>query len=179
MRRNKQHRSRRSQHRPCNPLYQRGRERSYHTHMDQDCQASGLRCRTSMTIRRYQRPHQILVGHSQFPNIMNDTSTSASKLPGPVKDDKPPGGDREHHGIGKTNFDKRKRYLEIKTFLSKLSELPIHSEPKSPELPDHFDFRPDTSSDSSNTADHEPIPNEHNVGYQSSLLKSLRTSTTL
>ena len=38
-------------------------------------------------------------------------------------------------------------------------------EPESPELPDHFDFRPDTSSEGSNPADHEPIPNERNEGY--------------
>ena len=82
--------------------------------------------------------------------------TSDSKLPGTVKDDKPPGGDREHHGIGETNFDKKKRYLEIKVFLS---------EPKSPELSDHFDFRPDTSSSGSNPADHQPIPNERNEGF--------------
>ena len=43
--------------------------------------------------------------------------------------------------------------------------MPIHPEPKSPELPDHFDFRPDTSSEGSNPADHEPIPNERNDGY--------------
>ena len=126
--------------------------------------------------------------------------TSGSKLPGHVRDDKPPGGDREYHGIGETEFDRRKRYREIKTFLSELPELPIHSEPgsnsklpgtskddkspggdreqpgtgkmsqdpESPELPEseyHFDFRPDTSSEGSNPADHEPIPNEHNEGY--------------
>ena len=39
------------------------------------------------------------------------------------------------------------------------------SEPESPELPDNFDFRPDTSSDGSNPADHEPIPNERNKYY--------------
>jgi hypothetical protein len=59
---------------------------------------------------------------------------SGSKPPGNVKDDKPPGGDREHRGIGETNIDKRKRYFEIKTFLSELPELPIHSEPGSNEL---------------------------------------------
>jgi hypothetical protein len=31
------------------------------------------RSRTSKTIRRYQRPHQILVGHSQFPNMKTAT----------------------------------------------------------------------------------------------------------
>ena len=41
----------------------------------------------------------------------------------------------------------------------------MSSEPESPELPDHFDFRPDTSSDGSNPADHEPIPNVRNAYY--------------
>ena len=41
----------------------------------------------------------------------------------------------------------------------------MSSEPESPELPDNFDFRPDTSSDGSNPADREPIPNERNVYY--------------
>ena len=38
-------------------------------------------------------------------------------------------------------------------------------EPESPELLDHFDFRPDTSSSGSNPANYEPIPNEHNEYY--------------
>jgi hypothetical protein len=41
----------------------------------------------------------------------------------------------------------------------------MSSEPESPELPDHFDFRPDTSSSGSNPPDHEPIPNERNEGF--------------
>ena len=94
---------------------------------------SRLRSRTSTTIRRYQRPHQILVGQSQSPNTKTATQepepTSGSKLPGHVRDDKPPGGDREYHGIGEREFDRRKRYREIKTFFSELPELPIHSEP--------------------------------------------------
>ena len=68
--------------------------------------------------------------------------TSDPKHPGNVKDDKSPGGDREQLGTGK-----------------------MSSEPESPELPDNFDFRPDTSSDGSNPADHEPIPNERNKYY--------------
>jgi hypothetical protein len=53
------------------------------------------------------------------------------------KDDKSPGGDREQPGTGKM----------------------------SPESEYHFDFRPDTSSESSNPAEREPIPNERNEGY--------------
>ena len=64
---------------PVQPPYHRGKERSYHGHMDQDCRVLGhiparngttqtLRNRTSMTISRDQRPHQIPVGHSQSPN---------------------------------------------------------------------------------------------------------------
>jgi hypothetical protein len=71
-----------------------------------------------------------------------ESGSSNSKIPGPIKDDKSPGGDREHLGTGK-----------------------MSSEPESPELPDHFDFRPDTSSSGSNPADHEPIPNERNEGF--------------
>ena len=41
----------------------------------------------------------------------------------------------------------------------------MSSEPESPELQDHFDFRPDTSSSGSNPADYEPIPNERNEGF--------------
>ena len=41
----------------------------------------------------------------------------------------------------------------------------MSSEPESPELPEHFDFRPDTSSSGSNPADYEPIPNERNEHY--------------
>ena len=41
----------------------------------------------------------------------------------------------------------------------------MSSELESPELPDHFDFRPDTSSNGSNPADYEPIPNVRNAGY--------------
>jgi hypothetical protein len=70
---------RQSQHKLFNLLYHRGKERSYHGHMDQDCRVLGhiparngttqtLRNRTSMTISRDQRPHQIPVGHSQSPN---------------------------------------------------------------------------------------------------------------
>ena len=69
-------------------------------------------------------------------------TTSDPKHPGNIKDDKSPGGDREQLGTGK-----------------------MSSEPESPELPDHFDFRPDTSSEGSNPADHEPIPNACNAYY--------------
>ena len=41
----------------------------------------------------------------------------------------------------------------------------MSSEPESPDLPDHFDFRPDTSSEGSNAADHEPIPNARYPKY--------------
>ncbi len=68
--------------------------------------------------------------------------SSDSKLPGPIKDNKSPEGDIEHLGTGK-----------------------MSSEPESPELQDHFDFRPDTSSSGSNPADYEPIPNERNRVY--------------
>ena len=119
-------------------------------HDDPPLPATTSNTRRSFPVPKYHERH------------LEPEPTSDSKLPGPVKDDKPPGGNREHHGIGETNFDKRKRYLEIKTFLS---ELPNHSEPKSPELPDHFDFRPDTSSSGSNPADHEPIPNERKEGF--------------
>ena len=50
---------------------------------------------------------------------------SDSKLPGNIKDDKPPEGDREHHGIGKTEAERRKRHSETKTFLSELPSGPI------------------------------------------------------
>jgi hypothetical protein len=62
---------------------------------------------------------------------------SDSKPPGPIKDDKSPGGDREQPGTGKM----------------------------SPESEYHFDFCPDTSSEGSNPADHEPIPNVRNAYY--------------
>ena len=61
-----------------------------------------------------------------------------TKLPGDINDDKSPGEDREQPGTGKMSHD-----------------------PESPELPEskyHFDFRPDTSIEGSNPADHEPIP---------------------
>ena len=64
-----------------------------------------------------------------------------SKLPEPTKDNKSPGGDREQHGDAKI------------------------SEPSSQDLPDFGDFRPDTSSEGSNPADHEPIPNVRNEYY--------------
>jgi hypothetical protein len=67
---------------------------------------------------------------------------SDSKLTEPIKDDKSPDDDKEHLGTGK-----------------------MSSEPDSLELPDHFDFRPDTSSSGSNPADYEPIPNERNEYY--------------
>ena len=41
----------------------------------------------------------------------------------------------------------------------------MSSEPESPELPDNFDFRPETSSEGSNPADREPIPNARNAYY--------------
>ena len=69
---------------------------------------------------------------------------SDSKLTEPIKDDKSPDDDKEHRGTGKMSS----------------------SEPDSPELPDHFDFCPDTSSSGSNPADYEPIPNERNEYYQ-------------
>ena len=49
--------------------------------------------------------------------------------------------------------------------LEQLGTGKMSSEPESPELPDNFDFRPDTSSDGSNPADREPIPNERNAYY--------------
>jgi len=76
------------------------------------------------------------------PNIATDEPTSDSKIPGLIEDDKSPGGNREHLGTVK-----------------------MSSEPESPELPDHFDFCPDTSSKGSNPADHEPIPNERRAYY--------------
>ena len=65
---------RQSQHKPFNPLYKRGRERSYHGHMDQDCQVSGhipARNGTTPTLRSRARTtiRPDLVGHSQCPNI--------------------------------------------------------------------------------------------------------------
>ena len=123
---------------------------------------------TTLNTRRSIRVPKYVDRHSE------PEPTSDSKLLGHVKDDKTPGGDREHHGIGETEFDRRKRYLEIKTFLSELPELPIQSEPgsnsklpgpikndkspvedseqpgtgkMSPESEYHFDFRPDTSTD--------------------------------
>jgi hypothetical protein len=68
--------------------------------------------------------------------------TSDPKHPENIKDDKSPGGDREQLGTDK-----------------------MSSEPESPELPDNFDFRPDTSSEGSDPADREPIPNERNAYY--------------
>ncbi len=72
--------------------------------------------------------------------------TSDSKLPGDINDDKSPEVPRgRQSGSGKMSQD-----------------------PETPELPEseyHFDFRPDTSSEGSNPADHEPIPNERNEGY--------------
>jgi hypothetical protein len=61
LRRNKRRRIRRSQHRPCDPLYQRGIERRWNGLMDQEHQASGdteaqngtTPTSRSMTIRRY------------------------------------------------------------------------------------------------------------------------------
>ena len=44
----------------------------------------------------------------------------------------------------------------------------MSQDPETSELPEseyHFDFRLDTSSEGSNPADHEPIPNERNEGY--------------
>ena len=41
----------------------------------------------------------------------------------------------------------------------------MSSEPASPDPPDFFDFRPDPSSEGSNPADHEPIPEERNKDY--------------
>jgi hypothetical protein len=61
---------------------------------------------------------------------------------GDIHDNKSPGEDTEQPGTGKMSRD-----------------------PESPELPEseyHFDFRPDTSSEGSDPADHEPIPNERN-----------------
>ena len=41
----------------------------------------------------------------------------------------------------------------------------MSSEPASPDPPDFFDFRPDPSSEGSNPADYEPIPEERNKDY--------------
>ena len=64
-------------------------------------------------------------------------SASDSKLPGDINDDKSPGEDRGQPDTGKM----------------------------SPESEYHFDFCPDTRSEGSNPADHEPIPNVRNEGY--------------
>jgi hypothetical protein len=102
-----------------------------------------VRSRTSMTIRRYQRPYQILRPIARTSKQPREAEPrSDSKLTEPIKDDKSPDDDKEHRGTGK-----------------------MSSEPESPELPEHFDFRPDTSSSGSNPADNEPIPNERNEYY--------------
>jgi hypothetical protein len=88
-------------------------------HDDPPLPATTSNTRRSIPVTKYEDRHS------------EPEPTSGSKLPGHVRDDKPPGGDREYHGIGETEFDRRKRYREIKTFLSELPELPIHSEPGS------------------------------------------------
>ncbi len=99
-------------------------------HDDPPLPAATSNTRRSVPVPKYEDRH------------LEPEPTSDSKLPGNVKDDKSPGGDREQPGTGKMNQD-----------------------PESPELPEseyHFDFRPDTNSEGSNPADREPIPNERN-----------------
>ena len=83
---------RQSQHKLfINLLYHRGKERSNHGHMDQDCRVLGHilarngttptpRSKTSTTIRRYQRPHQVLVGHLLSPNTKTVTQSASQSV---------------------------------------------------------------------------------------------------
>ena len=79
-------------------------------HDDPSLPATTSNTRRSFPVPKYEDRH------------LEPEPTSDSKLPGNIKDDKSPGGDREQLGTDK-----------------------MSSEPESPELPDHFDFRPDTS----------------------------------
>ena len=100
-------------------------------HDDPLLPATTSNTRRSFPVPKYEDRH-----------LLEPEPTSDPPLPGNVKGDKSPGGDREQLGTGK-----------------------MSSEPESPELHDNFDFRPDTSSEGSNPADYEPIPSERNEGY--------------
>ena len=102
-------------------------------HDDPPLPATTSNTRRSFPVPKYEDRH------------LEPEPTSDSKLPGHIKDDKSPGGDREQPGNGNMGQDQ-----------------------ETPELPEsgyHFDFRPDTSSEGSNPADHEPIPNVRNAYY--------------
>ena len=77
-------------------------------HDDTSLPATTSNTRRSILVPKYEDRHP------------EPEPTSDSKLPGHVKDDKSPGGDEEHHGIGETEFDRKKRHLEIKNFHSEL-----------------------------------------------------------
>jgi hypothetical protein len=83
-------------------------------HDDPPLPATTSNTRRSVPVPKYEDRHS------------EPEPTSDSKPSGHVKDDQSPGGDREHHGIGETEFNRRKRYLEIKTFLSELPDSPFH-----------------------------------------------------
>ncbi len=100
-------------------------------HDDPPLPATTSNTRRSFLVPKYEDRH------------LEPEPTSDSKLPGHVKDDKPPGGDREYHGVGKTESERRKRHSDIKTFLSELPDSSIHYSGR-------FGSRPDTSSSGHN-----------------------------
>jgi hypothetical protein len=113
-------------------------------HGDPPLPATTSNTRRSFPVPKYEDRHS-----------ESEPTSDSNKLPGHVKDDKSPGGDREHHGIGETEFDRRKRHLEIKTFLSELPDSPIHYSGRFGSRPDPssgecFGSCPDTSSSGPN-----------------------------
>ena len=125
--------------------------------------------------------------------------TIDSKLPGNVKDDKSPEGIKEQHGIGETEFDRKKRHIEMKAFLSELPSGPIGYSGRFGFRLDEgsegcFDFGPDTSSSGPNPEqprtenmstksethiDFRPDTSSETKGIRSSVLTSSKTSKTL
>jgi hypothetical protein len=119
-------------------------------HDDPPLPATTSNTRRSFPVPKYEDRHS-------EPEPISD-----SKLPGNVKDDKSPVGDREHRGIGETEAERRKRHSEIKAILSELPSSPISYSGRFGSRPDksssgRFDFRPDTSSS-------EPNPEQPGTG---------------
>ena len=83
-----------------------------------------------MTIHRYQRPHQILVGQSQSPNTKTATQSPSQPVTLSSQDtlrmtNPLVATESTTASVGETEFDRKKRHIEIKTFLSELPSGPI------------------------------------------------------
>jgi hypothetical protein len=157
------HLRRQSQHKPSNLPHHREKGRSYHGHMDQDCQGSGhipARNGTTPTLRSRARTkiRRDLVGHSQCPNIKTATrnpsrQATQSSQETPVITNHLAAA--ENTTVSARRFTRKNRRNETENFQSGLPSGPIGYSGRFGSRPDkgsggRFNLDPNTSSSGPN-----------------------------